>query len=271
MEAALQRRIQRYGWDRAASVYEEYWRQQLRPAHDRMLDMASPRPGERVLDVACGTGLVTLETAARVGPTGYVLGTDISAGMIEAARREAERQGYRHVEFARADAETDDLPAGGFDVALCALGLMYFPDPVAALDRMRRALKPGGRAAVSVWGARDRCGWAPIFPIVDARVQSEVCPMFFQLGTGDALLRAMETAGFQAVVVDRLRTTLHYDSAESASGAAFAGGPVALAYSRFDTATRAEAGSEYLHAIEPWRRGDRYELPGEFVVACGRE
>jgi ubiquinone/menaquinone biosynthesis C-methylase UbiE len=269
MEAGLQRRIQRYGWDRAASAYEPYWSRQLRPAQDRMLQLAALEPGERVLDVACGTGLVTLEAAARVGPGGRVLGTDISAGMLDAARLEAARQGLAHVEFARADAEALDVPAGTFDAALCALGLMYFPDPIAALGRMRGALRPGGRAVVSVWGARAHCGWAPIFPIVDARVQSEVCPMFFQLGTGDALSRAMCAAGFDRVSVDRLTTILQYASAEDACAAAFAGGPVALAYSRFDPTTRQEAHAEYLAAIEPWRRQARYELPGEFVVGRG--
>jgi ubiquinone/menaquinone biosynthesis C-methylase UbiE len=269
MEAGLQRRIQRYGWDRAASVYESFWSRQLRPAQDLMLERAALQPGERVLDVACGTGLVTLEAAERVGAGGHVLGTDISAGMIETARQEAVRRGLAHVEFARMDAEGLNLPAESFDAALCALGLMYFPDPVAALRRMRGALKADGRAAVSVWGTRGRCGWAPIFPIVDARVQSEVCPMFFQLGTGDALADAMRAAGFDGVTSTRLTTTLQYETAEDACGAAFAGGPVALAYSRFDQSTRAAAEAEYLQAIECWRTPGGYALPGEFVIASG--
>src|SRR5438093_4963299 len=90
-------------------------------------------------------------------------------------------------------------------------------------------------------GARDKCGWAEIFPIVDRRVASDVCPLFFQLGTGDMLRHTMERAGFTAIVVNRLSTTLQYMSDEEACGGAFAGGPVALAYSRFDASTRDEA------------------------------
>ena len=93
--------------------------------------------------------------------------------------------------------------------------------------------------------------------------------MFFRLGSGDALSATMQAAGFHSIRADRLSTTLHYGSGEDACGAAFAGGPVALAYSRFHAATREEAHAEYLAAIEPWRRQERYELPGEFVVACG--
>ena len=84
-----------------------------------------------------------------------------------------------HVRFERGDAEALPLPDASFDAAVCALGLMYVPDPVRALCEMRRLLRPGGRAAAAVWGARRNCGWAEIFPITDARVASEVCPMFF--------------------------------------------------------------------------------------------
>lgn len=270
MEAKLQRRIQRYGWDRAARGYETYWRLQVAPAQRLLIEMAALRRGERVLDIACGTGLVSFAAAEIVGPDGYVLGTDISAGMVERARGRAESHGMRQVQFERADAEETNLPATVFDAALCSLGLMYVPDPVAALAAMRRSLKPRGRASVAVWGRRDRCGWAGIFPVVDARVQSEVCPAFFQLGTADALRIAMEAAGLTHVETGRITTRLDYETPEDALGAAFYGGPVALAYSRFDERTRAEAHEEYLASIEPYRTGGGYAIPGEFVVARGR-
>ena len=149
---------------------------------------------------------------------------------------------------------------------------MYVPNPLDALKQMHRVLRPGGRAVVAVWGERSRCGWAEIFPIVDRRVASDVCPMFFQLGTGGALRAQLEAAGFGEVHVERLRTSMRYDSDEEACGAAFAGGPVALAYSRFDERARSEAHAEYLASIDRYRRngGDEgYDVPGEFVVARG--
>jgi hypothetical protein len=135
---------------------------------------------------------------------------------------------------------------------------------------MRRLLRPGGRAAAAVWGARRKCGWAEIFPITDARVASEVCPMFFHLGTGDMLARAFEAAGFTEVRSERLSITLSYASAEDALAAVFCGGPVALAYSRFDEATRRAVHAEYLESIAAYRTGDGYAVPGEFVVAAAR-
>ena len=267
MDAKLQRRVQRYGWDKAAEDYERFWAAQLRPAQDLLLNLAAIRHGERVLDVACGTGMVSLQAAAVTGPSGKVVGTDISDRMVERAREEG--RGVEHAVFQRMDAEALDLPDSAFDVAVCALGLMYVPDPLRALQEMQRTLAPGGRAVAAVWGARKHCGWAEIFPIVESRVQSDVCPMFFHLGTGDALSQAFRDAGFSDVRTERLSTELAYDGEEQALGAAFAGGPVAMAYSRFDQPTRESAHAAYLESIAAFRSGSGYRVPGEFVVVRG--
>lgn len=271
MEPKLQRRIQRYGWDRAAGHYEDGWRRQLKPAQNLLLEMLALRPGEHVLEVACGTGLVTLRVAEAVGPEGAVVGTDISDRMLDAAREATSDRGLTHVAFERRDAEALGPVDEQFDAALCALGLDYVPDPVVALREMHRALRPGGRAGAAVWGERRRIGWAQIFPIVDARVASDVCPLFFQLGTKDLLARSLDKVGFHDVALERLSATLHYDSGDEACGATFAGLPVALAYSRFDARTREDAHREYLASIEAYRIGDGYAVPVEFVVATGQK
>jgi len=222
-----------------------------------------------VLDVACGPGEIAFQAARRVGPQGVVVGTDLSERMVELARARAAADGLANVAFRRMAAEDPGLEDEEFDAALCSLGLMYAPDPVEALSRMHDALRPGGRAVAAVWGARARCGWAEIFPIVDARVASDVCPLFFQLGTGDSLSRAFSAAGFDELRERRIRVWLEYGSAEDAVGAAFAGGPVALAYSRFDDQVRREAEREYLASIEAYRSGAGYRIPGEYVVVAG--
>lgn len=270
MDPKLQRRIQRYGWDKAATRYEQSWQRQLEPAQARLLALAALAPGERVVDVACGTGLVTFKAAAAVGPSGAVVGTDLSESMVDLARARAEERGLGHVRVERMDAEDLDLPAGAFDAALCALGLMYVPDAVKAVAEMARVVVPGGRVVAVVWGQRSRCGWAEIFPIVDARVKSEVCPLFFSLGTADRLAAVFRDVGLTDVLTEGLHTGLEWTSADEACGAAFVGGPVALAYSRFDAAMRHAVQREYLASIAPWRKGDGYLVPGEFVVVAGR-
>lgn len=270
MDARLQRRVQRYGWDLAAEQYESLWRTQLAPAQRALLDEAALGTGERVLDVACGTGLVTFAAARAVGPTGTVIGIDLSAAMVSHARQRANAEGLQQARFERMDAEQIEGPDARFDAALCALGLMYMPNPEHALRVMRRALRPGGRIALAIWGERARCAWAAVFPIVDAEVASEVCPLFFRFGQADALARACAEAGFEQVMSRRIATTLHFENAEQACQAVFVGGPVTLAWSHFDAATRARVEARYLAAIGPWKCGDGYALPGEFVLVSAR-
>ncbi|MDZ7694101.1 MAG: methyltransferase domain-containing protein [Balneolaceae bacterium] len=232
MKPDLQKRIQRYGWDKAAPYYETSWQEQLWPAQESLLSEADPQPGKKVLDISCGTGLVTMPMAEIVQPGGSVTGIDLSEGMIEKARSVKEQKGIDNVSFQRMDAEALNLPDSIFDLGTCSLGLMYFPNPNKALEEMHRVLKPGGRAVALVWGKRKECGWADIFPIVDHRVQSDVCPLFFQLGREKALEKAFLKAGFDDVATYRFSTTLHFTDDDEACMAAFLGGAVALAYAK---------------------------------------
>lgn len=269
MEPGLQRRIQRYGWDYSSPHYEKGWQRQLWPAQKRLLEKTRLRLGEQVLDISCGTGLVTFPIAEAVGPSGTVTGIDLSEGMIEKATLLAEKMGVENVTFKHMDAEELNLPNTTFGVAVNSLGLMYYPDPGKALQEMYRVLKPGGRATALVWGRRKECGWAEIFPIVDRRVESEVCPLFFQLGTGENLSNTFRQAGFSAITSDRFDVTLHYNSDEEAIIGAFLGGAVALAYRKFDEKTREEAHVEYIESIKPYQTAEGYDIPGEFVIVTG--
>lgn len=270
MDNRLQRRIQRYGWDIAADHYESGWRDSLAQAQKRLLDMAKPKRGETVLDIACGTGLVTFPIADIVGPAGHVIATDISSNMVMELQRTVHEKGYRNIEAFRADAEVlEKINDNSIDLVTCALGLMYIPDTEKALSEVKRVLKPGGRAVFAVWGARQNCGWADIFSIIDARVHSEVCPMFFRLGGENVLSLEMSEAGFIDITDERISTSLPYNNDEAALNAAFVGGPVALAYNRFDAQTKSQAHKEYLTSISAYKVSGRYEIPGEFVIgAC---
>ncbi len=270
MDAKMQRRIQRYGWDKAAGAYETGWKHSLADAHAETLRQAKAKPGEHVLDMACGTGLVSLPLADAVGPTGRVIATDLSDEMIVTVRQTAAARGLAQLQAFRADAEDVPMvPDASVDVVTCALGLMYVPDPRKAIAEALRVLRPGGRAVMAVWGERSKCGWADIFPIVDARVKSSVCPLFFLLGTGSALPKLMNSVGFENIRTTRVVSTLPYGNDDAAIEAAFVGGPVALAYNRFDTPTREAAHAEYLASIAPFRTPEGYRIPGEFVICRG--
>ena len=111
MDARLQRRVQRYGWDRAVDFYDEHWLSRLLPATESVLERAAIGPGDRVLDVACGTGVLAIAAAGKVGNDGFVMGIDISEKMVEAARSAASALGLGNCRFERCDAEA--LPDSG--------------------------------------------------------------------------------------------------------------------------------------------------------------
>lgn len=268
MEPRLQRRVQRYGWDLAAAAYESLWGAQLAPAQAAVMACAGLRPGEHVVDVACGTGTTAIKAAANVFPGGRVVGVDLSGRMVEAARAWARQQHCANARFERMDAERLELRDDSFHVALCVLGLMYVPHPERAIAEMRRVLQPQGRIVLAVWGERRKCGWAELFPIVDAEVASEVCPLFFRLGQGRALAEVCIAAGLEVTSQSRVTTDLSYHDADEACAAAFAGGPVALAWSRLDASARTRVRSRYLESIAEWGQGRSYRIPAEFVIVA---
>lgn len=251
-------------------AYENGWKDSLADAHAEVLRQANAKRGETVLDMACGTGLVTLPIAEAVGPFGHVLASDLSQSMVDELKDTTQRLGMPNVTTFRADAEDlSALPDESVDLVTCALGLMYVPNPQKALSEAWRVLKPGGRAVMAVWGERSNCGWAEIFPIVDSRVETDVCPLFFRLGTGQTLSREMSNIGFSVTQCNRLTSELSYADDATAINAAFVGGPVALAYDRFDVETRLSAAREYLASISDFQTPNGYRIPGEFVVCTG--
>src|SRR5687768_12700960 len=105
MEPSLQRRVQRYGWDKASGYYEAYWQKQLFPAQEKLLQFASIKSGDKVIDIACGTGLVSFPAAVQAGDKGFVLANDISDKMVETATGIAKERNLSNISFQRMDAE----------------------------------------------------------------------------------------------------------------------------------------------------------------------
>jgi ubiquinone/menaquinone biosynthesis C-methylase UbiE len=269
-DARFHLRVQRYGWDLAATTYDDGWVPILTPHAAACVDALALAPGERVLDVATGPGTAAFLAARKVGPRGAVVGSDIAQRMVELAAARAAERGLPQLEFRRGDMETPLFDAGSFDALTCVFGLMFAADARAAMREMARVLRPGGRAAVAVWGRRARCGWAEVFPIIERRVTSDVCPLFFGLGGEGALRAGLMAAGFEDVRELRVETALRWPDAERALDAMLAGGAVALAYSRFAPEVRAAVRREYAAAIAAYRDGDGYTVPAEMVFATAR-
>lgn len=120
-----------------------------------LLDHANPQPGERVVDIACGTGIVARLTAPRVGETGVVVGVDINPNMIDVGRSLPAPSGAT-IDWREGSALALPLADESYDLALCQAGLRFLPDRPAALCEMYQVLKPGGRVAISVWSSIEK-------------------------------------------------------------------------------------------------------------------
>jgi SAM-dependent methyltransferase len=182
----------------AADVYETFFVPALFGEWPpRLADAASLKPGDRVLDVACGTGIVAREAARRVGETGSVAGVDRNPGMLAVARREAPGIDWR-------EGLAEDLPfdEGSFDAALCQFGLMFFDDRVAALKEMARVVRPGGRIVVAVWDSLDRTpGYAAVTGLLQRLFGDEVAGAMrapFVLGEPEDVMALFADAGLSS-------------------------------------------------------------------------
>jgi ubiquinone/menaquinone biosynthesis C-methylase UbiE len=183
----------------------------------RVLALANPRPGDWVLDVACGTGALTRSIAETVGKSGYVAGVDISPDMLKLARKISNVQ-FPTIEWRECDAQILPFQDETFDIAFCQLGLMFMPDRVAAMKEMQRVLRPSGRLVLMVWGAIDRCpGQTAMAKTWEKLFGPEQAAKFYrQHSMSDpAIVRSLlEAAGFQDISVQLKIGTVRIRSPE---------------------------------------------------------
>jgi ubiquinone/menaquinone biosynthesis C-methylase UbiE len=178
---------------------------------EQLLQLASPAPGERVLELACGAGGVGIAAAQRVGETGEVILSDVAPAMVAIAAARGAELGLRNVRARVLDLEEIDEPDAVYDVAVCREGLMFVVDPARAARELRRVLRPGGRVAIAVWGPRERNPWLGVlFVAVSAELGAPVPPPGvpgpFSLDDAGRLEALLAGAGFSAVDVQEVST-----------------------------------------------------------------
>jgi ubiquinone/menaquinone biosynthesis C-methylase UbiE len=205
------------GWDRHTALIRAW----LRDATDAMLDAAQVASGMRVLDVAAGAGDQTLDIARRVGSTGHVLATDISATFLARASANAARARFSNVATHCADAQSIELAPNQFDAAICRMGLMFCERPLDALREIRATLKPGARFAALVFSsprnnpcvtttfaiARKHAGLAPL------RDEQWCVPgSLMSLGETGLIDGLLHQAGYEDIDVKKLSAPFHAPS-----------------------------------------------------------
>ncbi len=262
----------RQQWDTAAEAWHRWtpflsrW---LGPATETLLDRAEVGIGQRLLDIAAGTGDQSRQAAKRVGAGGSVLATDISEKVLEFAARDLARSGHRNVECRVLDGERlTPLPSQSFDAVISRVGLIYFPDRQKALAGMHRVLKPGGRIGAIVYASAERNPFFSI-PVSVIRRRAKLPPPLpkqpgpFSLGAPGALESAFAQAGFRDIAVSVVSAPLLMKDASEC---------VRFERESFGALHQMMAGLPVSEQDATWSEIEttlqRYETPEGFVGPC---
>jgi len=204
------------------------------------LDLAAPQPGEHVIDIGCGSGTTVMELARRVGPSGYVLGADISQQLVDKARERVAAEGLRQAEMSLCDVSTHTFATEAFDLAFSRFGVMFFADPTATFINLRKGMKRGGRLMLAVFRTPQENPWgtAPVAAVRDLlppmKPPGPEEPGQFSWADPARARRILEGVGFEDVTLTRHDTAMRLagpGGAAEAANFAMNIGPVARAMS----------------------------------------
>ena len=256
----------------AAELYERYpGRYILGPWAPLLVDAARLATSERVLDVACGTGVVARVAAGRVGPAGRIVGVDLNPGMIAVARSLPTPFGAT-IEWLERSALDLQLADAAFDVVLCQQGLQFFPDKLLALREMQRVLGPGGRLALSVWnsvGLYNNAVGAALTRYVSKQTADHFCASR-QAPTKEELQRFAKEAGFSSVEVRISRMNVRLPPLERFVLDHLAATPVATVIADADPKARSKIGASVMEQLQCYADSDGVTYPEETYVLTAR-
>ena len=194
-----------------AEIYDSWFVPVLfAPVAEQMVSGTALPPQARVLDIACGTGIVARTAASRLCGQGQITGLDLNPAMLRVARRVSDAAGLA-IDWVQGDAQALPFPDAAFDLVFCQQGIQFFPDRAAAIAEMHRVLAPGGEVAVACWrGLARNPFFAHLAQAVQQRVGSDALAMPFALDDPLELGGLLQQAGFEDVSVEPIAFTAVY-------------------------------------------------------------
>jgi SAM-dependent methyltransferase len=265
-------------WDAAAAAWDRWnptldaW---LADATARMLDLAGVGPGDAVIDIAAGSGGQTVDAARRAGPTGSVLATDLSGGILAYVGGRAAAAGIDTVTTAAMDGENLTVAPASYEVAISRLGVIYFPDRARALAGIHRVLKPGGRIGLIVYGPADRNGFFSV-PVGIIRAAARIPapapgqPGPFSLAADGVLADELGAAGFTDIVVEAVDAPIRLPDASTClrfERESF--GALHQMLAGFAEPDRERVWSDVHDALRAFEGDDGFVAPCQLLVAVG--
>lgn len=258
----------------APHAYQEYLvPAAFTPLAERVSELVEARPGDRALDVACGTGALSRALAVRVGSGGRVVGIDHAPRMLAVAREQPAVDGAM-IEFVEGSADQLPFDDGEFSIVTCQQGLQFFPDRAAALAEFRRVVAPGGRVAVACWcDLESSFGFDRISRALDRHLGSEAGDTmrfpFLAISDPAELRGLFEAAGFDDIVIEIERVAASFAEPERFAERIIAAGPVSTAFAAATEQQRRAVIGDVTAALEPVSDGDwvTFEMPALVAVA----
>ncbi len=255
-------------WDESSRSYIPIM-ERFAPFHSDLVGRLSPRPGERVLDMASGPGEPAIAVARRVAPTGRVLGVDLSERMVELATQRSRAEQVPSVEFRVMDCTRLELPDASFDAVTSAFGFQIFTDPERAAAEARRVVRPGGRIAVCLWGTAERVPFLEVLigPMLEHAEPDETgyLPTPYETGGPGEMVRFLETAGFDRAVEVRTSHVLRAADPDDYLQTVLRGTPLGHSLGEEDPEVQSEILAATRRNLEAYRTPRGLELPAEVV------
>jgi len=268
-------------WQESAKYWTKHSdtiHQMFVPLTRALIDRAGIRKGQTVLDVAGGAGEPSLTIAETVGPEGSVTCTDGVAEMVEAARAEAQKRGVTNVQFRQCVA--DSLPFGdnSFDVVVSRLGVMFFPDSLAAMREMLRVLKPNGKLAFAVWGKSDLNPFCYLVTrVMDQHGESPAAdpdaPNAFRFAEQGTLASVMTQAG----AIDVEESVVTFDIEAPISAQQFwairsqTSDTLREKLAKLSADEQAQVATEIAQAVEEFFPANQMKFPAQMIIATGNK
>jgi ubiquinone/menaquinone biosynthesis C-methylase UbiE len=258
--------------------HSETIHQMFAPLTCALIERAGIREGHTVLDIAGGAGEPSLTIAETVGPEGSVTCTDAVSEMVEAARAEAQRRGLTNMQFQQCTPDALPFPDNVFDVVVSRLGVMFFPDSLAAMREMLRVLKPGGKLAFAVWGKSELNPFCYLVTrVMDQHVTSPAAdpdaPNAFRFAEPGKLSSVMSEAG----AIDVEEGVVKFDIEAPVSPLQFwamrsqTSDTLREKLAKLSAGEQAEIAAEVEQAVQEFFPENQMKFPAQLIIATGRK